>query len=191
MTTCRASLLALVLAGSVGVVAADAQAPGRPPADPAAAAKAALMKRLPGDGKTYYTLALVATKTENDTLGGLLAAGAIFGELIMAPATIIGAINGDPVLRPGMLLEKTRVQPPKQSHEVAVAVVKGKEAAADAIVAHLVTPADGKTRTWTLVNRGTDRPGVVKAADKAEANLKKAGQAGLDVTVTRRADPAP
>lgn len=187
MRTCRAAILCLAVA--LGAAAVQAQPAVRPPADPQAALKAALLKRLPGDGKTYYTLALVATKTENDTLGGLLTFGALLGEFVLAPATITGALNGDPVLRPGMLLEKTRVQPPKQSHEVEVAVLKGKDAAADAIVAHLAVPADGKARTWTLVNRGTDGPGVVKAADKAEANLKKAGQAGLDVAVTRRADP--
>lgn len=187
----RQTLSILLVASIFGGTPASGQQAGRVPLDPEAKFRLYLMKQLPGNEEMHYGIAMIGTRTDVNIGTGILQMAALFGEMVIAPATIIAAIQGDRNLRPGMILEKAPKTPPaKQFHDVDLVVIRGKKVPSTGNHWQYMAkgPVDGKVPTWTLVGRGTDRNGVNKATAQAEVNMKKAAMRGANITVTRVAD---
>jgi hypothetical protein len=184
--------LALGCCLSAAVQPAAAQRVKGAPADLKVELKRQLMKKLRGGKDSYFTLALVTTESDVDTVNGVLGFAALSLELLFSPLTIAEGAQGNPDIRPGMLVEKApAVKPTTHSYEVEIVIVQGKEPAIEAILEHLTGPAkkDGKVRGWTLVKQSNYRKPAIDSADKVESKLEEAARKA-DIKITRKPDPA-
>jgi hypothetical protein len=166
-----ASLVVVFLSFSLSAVA-QKKAP-----DPAEIEKVrkAVEKKLPGDEKTYYALALVTADVNSfgffDALATVLTGG------LYLPLRVLGeSANGSSSAgaKPG---DNVRIR------AVEIVTVKGKSAATQLVMKHAQATPGG----WHLIGAKTEKSAADRVADAYEKKLQNAAKKnGVPLDITRR-----